>query len=146
MEVVVLNRYETYTLFVELLDDLGEVGQGSGEPVNFINDDGVDSFRGDVVQKLFQPWPLHVAAGEAAIVIATGDSMPSLMALAENVRFTRFSLGIQRIEGLLQPLFGRFAGINGATNPNGHGFRTPKNRGPDHRVPVISRAILDKLE
>jgi hypothetical protein len=68
------------------------------------------------------------------------------MALAEDVGFTGLSLGIQGIEGLLQPLFGRFAGINGAANPSSHGFRTPKNRGPDHRVPVISRAILDKLE
>jgi hypothetical protein len=68
------------------------------------------------------------------------------MALTEDVRFTRLSLGIQGIEGLLQPLLGSFAGINGAANPNGHGFLTPKNNGPDHRVPVISRAILDKLE
>jgi hypothetical protein len=31
---------------------LGEVGQGAGESVNFINDDGVDSLRGDIVQEL----------------------------------------------------------------------------------------------
>jgi hypothetical protein len=68
------------------------------------------------------------------------------MTLAEDVRFTRLSLGIQRIEGLLEPLLGRFAGIDGAANSSGHGFLTPKNNGPDHRVPVISRAILDKLE
>ena len=72
--------------------------------------------------------------------------MPPLMALAENVGFTRLSLGIERIEGLLQPLLGRFAGVDGAANPSSHGFLTPKNNGPDHRVPVISRAILDKLE
>jgi hypothetical protein len=83
---------------------LGEVGQGAGGSVNFINDDGVDSLRGNIVQKLFQSWPFHVAAGEAAIVIASGDIVPSLMALAEDVRFTRLSLGIERIEGLFQPL------------------------------------------
>jgi hypothetical protein len=150
MEVVVLNCWVTdtkvNTLFVELFDDLGEVGQGAGESVNFINDDGVDSLRGNIVQKLFQSWPFHVAAGEAAIVIASGDDMPSLVALAEDVSFARLSLGIQGIERLLQPLLGRFAGIDGAANPSSHGFRTPKNRGPDHRVPVISRAILDRLE
>jgi hypothetical protein len=68
------------------------------------------------------------------------------MALAEDVSLTGLSLGIEGIEGLLQPLFRRFAGIDGAANSSGHGFLTPKNRGPDHRVPVISRAILDKLE
>jgi hypothetical protein len=64
------------------------------------------------------------------------------MALAEDVCFTCLSLGIQGIEGLLQPLFRGFAGIDGAADPSGHGFLTPKNNGPDHRVPVISRAIL----
>jgi hypothetical protein len=70
----------------------------------------------------------------------------SLMALAEDVRFTRLSLAIEGIEGLPQPLFGGFTGVDGAANSSGHGFLTPKNRGPDHRVPVISRAILDRLE
>jgi hypothetical protein len=49
---------------------------------------------------------------------------------------------------LLQSFLRGFAGIDGATNTSGlsHGLRTPKKSGPDHRVPVISRAILDKLE
>ena len=58
--------------------------------------------------------------------------MPTLMALAEDVGLTRLSLGIEGIEGLLQPLFGGFSGIDGAANPSGHGFLTPKNSGPDH--------------
>jgi hypothetical protein len=72
--------------------------------------------------------------------------MPSLMALAQDVGLTGFSLGVEGIEGLLESFFRGFAGIDCAANPSGHGFRTPKNRGPDHRVPVISRAIFDKLE
>jgi hypothetical protein len=100
------DRYETDALLVELFHDLGEVGQGAGEAVNFINDDGVDSLRGNIVQEFLQPWPLHVAAGEAAIVVAGEDDMPSLMTLAEDLRLTGLSLGVEGIEGLLQSLFG----------------------------------------
>jgi hypothetical protein len=80
------------------------------------------------------------------LITFTANLQTSLIGLAEDVRFTCFSLGIQGVEGLFQPLFGGFTGINSASNPSGHGFRTPKKRGPDHRVPVISRAILDRLE
>jgi hypothetical protein len=72
--------------------------------------------------------------------------MPSLVSLAQDVGLTGLSLGVEGIEGLLQAFFGGFAGIDSAANPSGHGFRTPKNRGPDHRVPVISLAIFDRLE
>jgi hypothetical protein len=72
--------------------------------------------------------------------------MPSLMALAQNVSFTGLPLGVQRVKGLFEALFRRFAGIDSAANSRGHGFLTPKKRGPDHRVPVISRAIFDRLE
>jgi hypothetical protein len=70
------------------------------------------------------------------------------MPLTQNVGLAGLSLSVERVEGLLQSFLGGFAGIDGATNTSGlsHGLRTPKKRGPDHRVPVISRAILDKLE
>jgi len=55
-------------------------------------------------------------------------------------------LSIERVEGLLQSFFGGFACIDSAANPSGHGFLTPKKSGPDHWVPVISRAIRDRLE
>jgi hypothetical protein len=35
-----------------------------------------------------------------------GDNIPSLMALAEDVSLAGLSLGIEGVEGLLQPLFG----------------------------------------
>ena len=43
--------------------------------------------------------------------------MPPFMSLAQNVGLAGFTLGIERIEGLLQPFFRRFSGIDGATNP-----------------------------
>ena len=49
------DRHEANTLFVELFDDLGEVGEGAGESVNFINNYGVDLLRGDIVQKGSSP-------------------------------------------------------------------------------------------
>src|SRR4029079_4994574 len=49
-----------------------------------------------------------------------------------------------RVEVLLQPVFGGLAGVDGAANLRHRSQPlTPKNRGPDQRAPVISRAIAD---
>src|ERR1700716_2700753 len=61
---------------------------------------------------------------------------------------------MKRVEGLLQPFFRGFAGVDGAADPGRRdvwalshlaAFRVPKKSGPDHRVPVISRAIFERL-
>jgi hypothetical protein len=65
-------------------------------------------------------------------------------------------LGVERVEVLLEPLLGRDAGIDRATNGLGkflpHGedpfdglSRMPKNFGPLQRVPVIAKATFDRL-
>jgi hypothetical protein len=43
------DRHEADTLLIKLFDHLGEVGQGAGEPINFIDNHGVDAFRGDII-------------------------------------------------------------------------------------------------
>src|SRR6202023_3932161 len=62
--------------------------------------------------------------------------------------------GMKRVEGLLQTFFREFAGIDGTADPGRRGdqalshlagFRVPKKSGPDQRVPVISRAIFERL-
>jgi hypothetical protein len=36
-------------VLVEELDELGEVGKGSGEPIDLVDDHDVDSFRPDLI-------------------------------------------------------------------------------------------------
>src|SRR6266496_740921 len=85
------------------------------------------------------------AAGEPAIVVGGLDQPPSLAPLAADESLARLALRVQRVEVLLQSLLGRFACVNRATPYRR--FRrhalTPKNRGPDQRAPVISRATSD---
>ena len=81
------------------------------------------------------------------------------MPLADDEGLAGFALRVERVELLLEPLLGGFAGVDGATDgsasprplgrvlliagPAGDGHRTggrlitPKNRGPDHCTPVI---------
>jgi hypothetical protein len=84
------------------------------------------------------------------------------MSLAGDVGEARLTLGIERVELLLEPIFGRLAGVDRATRaPRGAGFdlalfraitrlsarvgccgvTKPKKRGPDQCVPVKALAI-----
>src|SRR5690606_29747770 len=86
---------------------------------------------------------------------------PTGVLLALNVRFTGLPLGMERVEVLLQTLLGGLARVDRAADAlcacaaavlpgSAHtsvdtrfGRVSPKNRGPDQRAPVISRAITD---
>ena len=87
---------------------------------------------------------------------------PAFVALAGDEGLAGLALRLQRIEFLLEPLFGGFAGVDGAANPGvppcaeAHWTRhrpalapatalarvvRPKNRGPDQWASVIRSAI-----
>src|ERR1700688_980598 len=76
------------------------------------------------------------------------------MGLTADERIRGLMLGVQRIKLLIEPVLGGHPGVHGAATPlrrlgvHGEGAaesRNPKNRGPDHRVPVIARAITERL-
>ena len=78
------------------------------------------------------------------------------MGLASDIGLRGIVLGIERVEVLLEPLVGRDAGIDRAANRFcGSGLhaetsflglsRRPKNLGPFQRVPVMAKAICDRL-
>ena len=84
------------------------------------------------------------------------NGLPALVLLALDVCLARLPLGVERVEGLLETLFGGLSGVDGAANRRfvpvlmgGPRFLSlcfrPKNSGPDQRVPVISRAISERL-
>src|SRR6516162_8147224 len=102
---------------VEDLDDLGEIGERAGQPVDFVDDDRVDSPRGDIGKEPLQSGPSQRRAGEPAIVISRAQAHPAFVPLAVDEGFASFALRQQRIEFLLEPLLGGFAGVDGTANP-----------------------------
>jgi hypothetical protein len=79
----------------------------------------------DVLQKPLERRPLHRPAGKAPIVIHVGKRDPSGMPLAYDIGLARLPLSIERIEFLLEPLVGRFAGVDRAADgePGSRGIR-----------------------
>ena len=88
---------------------------------------------------------LHGRPGEAAIVIRGADELPALMGLALYVSLCRLALGIKTIEVLFESVLGGFAGIDSAAQRASFGSRIPKNLGPLHFVPVMARAMPERL-
>jgi hypothetical protein len=60
----------------------------------------IDQAGSDIVQKLFEAGPVHVAAGKS-VVILLGDGLPAFMALAADVGLTGFPLSLERVKRLL---------------------------------------------
>ena len=130
---------------IEDFDNLREVHQRPGKPVDLVDHDRVDPMLGDIGKQSLQGRALQRPAGETAIIIGGLDQPPAFPPLAADEGIACFALGMQRIEVLLKPFLGGFAGVHGAApdrRVRGHGF-TPKNRGPDQRAPVIRRATCD---
>ena len=64
-------------MLVEGLHHPGEVEQRAAEPVDLVDDHAVDLAGLDVGQQALQGGAVHVAAGEAAVVVAVGQARPS---------------------------------------------------------------------
>ena len=148
------HRHERDAMGVEQLDQLGEVGQGTGQPVDLVDDDDIDPAVPDVRQQSLQRGALGRAAGIAAVVVAGADQGPAVMGLAADIGFCRLMLGIEGVELLVEPVLGRDPGIDRAADPLGGlavmpvsppRLRRPKKRGPDQRVPVMAKAISVRL-
>src|SRR6516164_9128376 len=116
----------------------------------------------DVGEQPLQSRPTHRHAGEPAVIITRTQAHPAFVALAGDEGLAGLALRLQRIEFLVEPLLGGFAGVNGAANPcvprcdEAHWSRhrpalapatarvrlvRPKNRGPDQWASVIRSAI-----
>ena len=149
---------------VEDLDELGEIRERPAQPVDLVDDDGIDQIFFDIAEQTLQGGPLQGSAGDTTIVIKGGKCGPALVLLARDIGLTGFPLCIEGIEVLLETRFGGFTGVDGesapwpdsslvvvsdaqpwsaadALSPEG---RTPKKRGPDQCAPVIRWAIALK--
>jgi hypothetical protein len=66
---------------VKDLDELGEVGERSGEAVDLIDHNDIDPPPPHLGQELLQGRAVHGPTREAAIVITLCDQAPALMRL-----------------------------------------------------------------
>src|SRR6202011_5876281 len=96
-----------------------------------VDNHDVDPTSLDLCEQLLQSAPFHRGAGEPAIVIPVRQAHPALVPLALDEGLTGFALRLKRIELLFEPLLGRLAGVDGATDrsPSSH----PLGRWPTHR-------------
>ena len=85
---------------VEHIDDLGEVREAAGEPIDLVNQDDVDLARRDIGEQSHQSGALHVTAREPAIVVALGIERPAFMTLAQRIGSTGLILRIKAIKFL----------------------------------------------
>lgn len=109
----------------------------------------------DVGHQATQGGAVHVAAGEAAVVVVVGEGDPAFVILALDEGVAGFLLRVDGIEGLVQTFVAGDAGVDraapardvrrGAHWPPALPSRRPKNLGPFHCVPVILRAAADRL-
>ena len=109
------HRDERHSLGVEKLDQPGKIGERAGQPVDLVDDDDVDPAGPDIGKQALQRRPVHIAAREPAIVIAGSGQQPTLVLLTADVCLASFALRRERIEFLLQPFLGGFAGVDRAT-------------------------------
>ena len=108
------DRDEGDVVLVEGLHEPSEVAQGTRQPVHLVDDHDVDAAPSDVGEEPLQAGPLGGAAGEASVVVEGGDEHPSVGALALDVVGPRLALGIQRVEGHVQPLLAGLACVDRA--------------------------------
>jgi hypothetical protein len=98
----------------------GEVQQRPAQAVDFVDHHAVDLTGLDVGQEAVKRRPFHVAAGEAAVVVALRHTGPAQGGLALDVSAARFALGVKRAEFLVEPFLGRLAGVDGTADGSNH--------------------------
>jgi hypothetical protein len=103
-------------LGIEGLDQLGEVGQRPGQPVDLVDDDDVDPAGVDILQELLKSRTIQIAAGIGGIVIMLGEGPPAPRGLTLYIGLAGIPLGIERVELKFQTMLGGFASVDGAAD------------------------------
>src|SRR5579872_2745072 len=95
---------EAHAVLLKKLHHLGEVNQRTAQTIDLVNNDAIDLAGLDVSQQLPHTRPFHVRAGVPAVAVLRGDQRPAFVPLAEDERFSRLALRIERVELLVQAL------------------------------------------
>src|SRR5947209_1611382 len=99
---------------IERLDQLHEVYQRPRDAIQLVTHDDIHTACLDVGQQPLQGGTLEGGAGESAIVVAVRHQKPTLGTLACDEGLASITLGIQRVEGLVQPFLTALARVNSA--------------------------------
>jgi RNA polymerase sigma factor (sigma-70 family) len=94
----------------------GEVQERAAEAIHLVGANQVDPAGLDVGEQALEGGSFHVAAGEAAVVVAVGQARPALVGLTADEGLARFSLCVQRVELLFQSFLGGLARVDGAAD------------------------------
>ena len=111
-----IYRDERNRLGIEGFYQFGEVCERSGQSVDLVDDDHVDTAGLDILQELLKGRPVQVAAGIGGVVIMLGNGPPSLRGLTLNIGLAGIALSVERVELQFQPMLGRLAGVDGAAD------------------------------
>jgi hypothetical protein len=84
-------------MLVEQLDQLGEVGQRSGQPVDLVDYYNVYFAGPDLGEQFLQGGPVEGGAGECAVVIVGGDQPPALVRLTLYICLAGLPLGSREL-------------------------------------------------
>jgi hypothetical protein len=140
---------------LERFYDLGEVHQRAAETVDLVDDHAVDIAGLDVGEQPPEGGSLHVPAGEPTVVVSLGQADPALGFLASDVRLRRLTLGVERVELLLEAFVAALARVDGAAclrraawlrdrgSPTHLLPSSPKKRKPFMCEPVIALATAE---
>ena len=115
------DRNERDFMLLEGLHHAGEVEQRAAQAIDLIDDDAIDLAGFDVGHQTLESGPVHVAAGEAAVVVAVGQAGPAFAGLAADEGLGRLALGVEAVELLLQTLLRALARVNGAADQGKRG-------------------------
>ena len=73
----------------------GKIGERAGQPVDLVDDHGINPPRGDVGEQALQRRPIYRRAGKPSVVITSGQAHPTFVPLAADERFAGFALRLQ---------------------------------------------------
>jgi len=96
------DRHKRYAATVKNVDQLGKIGQRSRQPVDLVDDDHVDLACLNIGHQPFQRRALHRAAGKPAVIIPRRQHRPAFVLLGHDEGGAGFTLGIERVECLLE--------------------------------------------
>src|SRR5262249_350916 len=93
--------------------------QGACKTVNLIYNCYIYMSLTDISQQALQTRTFHRRARQPTVVVAGFDDAPALAVLTADVGLAGLALRLERVEVLLEPFLGGFAGVDGAAPKSG---------------------------
>ena len=109
------DRDERDIVAIEDLHQLGEVRECSRQAIDLVDNDDVDLSGLDIGHQPLQGRAFHRAAGVTAVIVEGRQRGPAFVLLRQDEGGAGLTLGIERVERLIQPLVCRLPCVDGAS-------------------------------